>query len=88
MLNDQSPKVRSSLGDTTPAKGYDGEEGGLDSGYSRSSTTRTSEDEPLLRNDAEDNGDGAPQTVIPTWYGELDFEGLPWWRKPSVSTPE
>lgn len=43
----------------------------------------------LLGAGAEENGDGA---VVETtnnggWDGLADFEGLPWWRRPSVSAP-
>lgn len=32
----------------------------------------------------EDSGDEGDK---PTWPGEHDFDGLPWWKTPSVSTP-
>ena len=49
-----------------------------------------SEDSPLLSSSREDGGreaseHGAGQTRgPPEWDGEGDFEGCPWWRKPSV----
>ena len=53
------------------------------------------EDTPLLRrNDGEEAENDGPfehgegnERGPPTWDGERDFEGLPWWNKPSVRKP-
>ena len=52
----------------------------------------TSETTPLIarqdghtQNDGEGTGDRADDDRgPPTWDGERDFEGRPWWNKPSV----
>lgn len=41
------------------------------------------EESPLLGN----NGDGTFGDAENTWNGNKDFEGLPWWQKPSVGWP-
>ena len=47
---------------------------------------------PLLERDPHDQEDGSDnssdhgsQRSTPDWFGARDFEGRPWWRKPSVS---
>lgn len=50
------------------------------------------EDTPLLAREEEDEDDDAStghdgdnvQTEEPSWPGERDFEGKPWWNRPSV----
>ena len=50
------------------------------------------EDTPLLERLIDSQSDTAGPSADedgsrppPTWYGERDFEGLPWWKSPSVS---
>lgn len=53
---------------------------------------RNDENSPLLPpglaedRESEGNGDG-DRRDSPTWSGERDFEGHPWWNKPSVRYP-
>ena len=44
------------------------------------------ENTPLLRHDGdqEDENDARSGRAPPSWDGERDFEGRPWWNKPSV----
>lgn len=52
-------------------------EGGFTSGNDRQDA---SEQTPLIdRRDGEDEGPDEP-----FWSGDVDFQGLPWWKKPSV----
>ena len=61
-------------------------------GRSGSRKERDQEDTPLLQRDsdeevgvggnAEHEGDDGREP--PSWQGERDFEGLPWWKTPSV----
>jgi hypothetical protein len=58
-----------------------------DSGYDKQLVSPISEGSPLLsngpangRNDAPNGNEGIE------WHGAKDFEGLPWWRRPSVRT--
>ena len=47
----------------------------------------SSEDSPLLpnRDNEEESEHSAGETSQPPkWDGEADFEGRPWWNKPSV----
>ena len=47
-----------------------------------------SEESPLLPPDHRDGGSGEASEdgdAPAKWNGERDFEGLPWWKKPSVS---
>ena len=50
------------------------------------------EESPLLSSSREDEGEdehGASEVrEPPKWYGERDFEGRPWWKKPSVRFPD
>ena len=52
------------------------------------------EESPLLSSSREDEGEeasehGAGETRgPPNWDGEGDFEGRPWWNKPSVRIPD
>lgn len=57
-----------------------------------SQETFNDENTPLLArvHDLQDDGthsepDDADDRPPPTWSGERDFEGMPWWKKPSVS---
>lgn len=50
------------------------------------------EETPLLEREANhsrDSNDGPPEDGserdAPEWFGARDFEGKPWWKKPSVS---
>ena len=60
-------------------------------GYESQQQTH-SEHSPLLARDAEQHGevidasgdDGPDSRRPPAWDGERDFEGRPWWNKPSV----
>jgi hypothetical protein len=48
----------------------------------------TSEETSLLPGGADRTalpGDGNGGNVGTNWPGEADFEGLPWWKRPSVS---
>ncbi len=51
------------------------------------------EESPLLSPNREDEGaEGSDHGVgetrePPKWDGERDFEGRPWWNKPSVNNP-
>jgi hypothetical protein len=60
------------------------------SGYDNQLDSRTSEDSPLLSNEPVDATDGWPDDNGDAnggeWHGAKDFEGLPWWRTPSVRT--
>ena len=47
----------------------------------------SSEESPLLSRNSEDRDREASEREIrgpPKWDGERDFEGLSWWKKPSV----
>ena len=52
------------------------------------------EESPLLSSSREDQGGQAPEYGAgeirepPKWDGEGDFEGRPWWNKPSVRFPD
>ena len=66
-------------------RGHAGEElavaprGGIDSRF----TEETSEEEPLLGNNKQaGGGDGSGAA----WTGATDFEGVPWYKKPSVGS--
>src|SRR5438045_7243900 len=51
--------------------------------------TTISEETPLLSGRAEhtsSSGDSNEHDISTKWSGETDFEGLPWWGLPSVST--
>lgn len=48
------------------------------------------EETPLLERDSDGSGessasDNGDERGAPEWSGARDFEGIPWWRKPSVS---
>ena len=46
------------------------------------------EETPLLERDfdgRQHGSDGPPERDAPEWSGARDFEGRPWYRKPSVS---
>lgn len=47
---------------------------------------RVGEDTPLLSK-ADDDGDSTSAASSVPWDWEADFEGVPWYRKPSVSIP-
>ena len=52
------------------------------------------EESPLLSSVREDGSGEAPEHGVgeirepPKWDGEGDFEGRPWWNKPSVRFPD
>jgi hypothetical protein len=52
--------------------------------------SQTSEETPLLLNGSTDGGNGTPDEIEDSgggkWHGAADFDGLSWWRKPSVRT--
>jgi hypothetical protein len=57
------------------------------SGYDKHIASTTTEETPLLPNGSgNDSGpsDADNENTGLDWQGETDFEGLPWWRKPSV----
>ena len=60
----------------------------LPSGTSRAASRkdRDYEDTPLLSRTDDDSTyvEGSDQDEGPSWSGERDFEGKPWWNKPSV----
>ncbi|KAH8667479.1 major facilitator superfamily domain-containing protein [Tricladium varicosporioides] len=45
----------------------------------------SAEDEPLLGNGSGNSSDPNESVTELEWEGLADFEGLPWWRKPSVT---
>lgn len=45
----------------------------------------SAEDAPLLGNGSGSGSDPNGSVTELEWEGLADFEGLPWWRKPSVS---
>ena len=61
-------------------------------GQSKSHKERDQEDTPLLQRDSEEGVGGGGNAehegddgrAPPSWEGERDFEGRPWWKKPSV----
>ena len=65
---------------------------GHDTGEADLASERNTHDEetPLLSRDHEVEGRGASESSpgetrrTPKWDGEGDFEGRPWWNKPSV----
>ena len=61
-------------------------------GAMESHKTFDEEDTPLLERLIDSQSDTASSSdnddesrPPPSWYGERDFEGLPWWKRPSVS---
>lgn len=48
--------------------------------------TGQTEDAPLLL-DVDQNATTGAAEQEPTWTLDEAFDGLPWWRKPSVSSP-
>lgn len=67
---------------------------GHDTGKVASGTYIHDEESPLLSSSRENEGEeasehGAGETRgPPKWDGEADFEGRPWWNKPSVRIPD
>ena len=61
-------------------------------GPSVSQKERDHENTPLLQRDSDEEAeagedtehDGEDGRAPPTWEGERDFEGRPWWKRPSV----
>ena len=76
--------LRSRTGRTTSRSSTAGERvavaarGGIDSRFSED----LGEDQPLL-NKAKDGGDGGGGGA--EWIGTKEFDGLPWYKRPSVS---
>ena len=62
------------------------------SGPSGSHKERDHEETPLLQRDGDEEvgasgnaeHEGDNERAPPSWEGERDFEGRPWWKKPSV----
>jgi len=57
------------------------------SGATSPAVERDEEDAPLLSPTTQDYGsgnNGERRDSEPKWDGQADFEGLPWWKKPSV----
>ncbi len=84
-------QMRSRSSHRSTQKGHDAEIAAL-GGFESERETRN-EESPLLSPDRGDQGreapgNGADETrESPKWDGERDFEGQPWWNKPSVKFP-
>ncbi|RDW64258.1 MFS general substrate transporter-38 [Coleophoma crateriformis] len=50
----------------------------------KSDTSLHSENSPLLGESSSAGPELGRSDTVETWPGQLDFEGLPWWNKPSI----
>ena len=100
MENDQPFELDADLGALSSLTSYSRQrsshkgQDALEAAFGRSGThkERDDEDTPLLQRDndeevgvganAEHEGDDGREP--PSWEGERDFEGQPWWKAPSV----
>ena len=100
MENDQPFELDAELGplsqltsNSRQRSSYKGQDA-LDAAFggSESHKERDHEETPLLQRDGDEEveaggnteHEGADGTAPPSWEGERDFEGRPWWKKPSV----
>jgi hypothetical protein len=96
METNRVPEAESSSNSTRrryPSGDYDGANKAMvttDSGYDKQLISPISEESPLLSNGSENGRNSAPSgnegESDAEWHGAKDFEGLPWWRRPSVRT--
>jgi hypothetical protein len=50
----------------------------------RSAKGPSDEASPLLGQSGGSSGDGTNGPAVPEWEGKADYDGLPWWQRPSV----